>query len=789
MSSPIILRPIDYDPFKSYGGHILEPDPFTEYRGFRLRPMIEGHIQIGEKFAPLFKPARYKISYGGRAGIKSWQFARALLILGQINPLRVLCGREFMSSIEDSVHKLLKDQIALMDLGYWYNVGKKTIYGANGTEFRFVGLGDMSQAASRTRIKSFEAVDVLWVEEAESISERTWEVTIPTIRKKGSEIWITYNPNLATDATHQRFHPDGGSWPPAGHYVVIESNWRENPWMTDEIRWEKDHAFATDPEAAAHIWDGQLRQHAEAAIFAPSVMPDGTRVPKYVVHAFPTPTKDVRFFHGIDWGFAQDPLCGVRMWTTGQMPTEELWIDAEAWAVGVEIDQMAAFFDARIPTMRKWPIMADNARPELISYMRGLGFNIDAADKWEGCVEDGIAHLRGFTKIHIHERCKHGQDEARLYSFKIDKNNGQVLPIIVDKHNHFWDACIAAGEPISTARGLVPIEQVIIGDSVLTRSGFRKVEQARMTHFRAQLWKLKAGTHRLYATADHRVFTVQRGFERVDRLRYTDYILTESSEGMWQRLQKWFSMARHITSTPEKSITAGAGPYEAESPASTAKSGSSIVDQSQPAITSITSPALRWRRLILAISNVSPLRLIDASMQSTMLRLRLNWRTLKTFAHLLRHGTPAQREGKSIARLEHLPTRGLLPPRSRVSNAGKSSIRGRSATLIASVRTPVSQHSAEPRVSIMRRAFVWSVERALSPIATLRSGLVPARVLAVGAIVRRSSVFDLAIEGSPEFIASGVLVHNCRYALNGYVQRRGDMGVWAALGRQARLGR
>ena len=435
-----VLHPADYDPFKQYGGMILQVDPFTVYNGYRVPAIVEGRIQIQSKFADLFRPFRYKIMYGGRGGLKSWQVARALLILGQMSPLRILCGREFMSSIEDSVHKLLKDQIGQMELGYWYNVGKRSITGANGTEFRFVGLGDMSAQSNRTRIKSFEAIDILWVEEAEAISERTWEVTIPTIRKKGSEIWITYNPNLATDATYQRFHPGGGSWPPGGSYVKIESNWRENPWLTDEMRWEIAHSYATDPEAAAHIWDGMLRQHAEAAIFAPSVLEDGTRVPKYIVHAFPTPTKDVRFFHGIDWGFAQDPLCGVRCWTTGQMPKEELWIDADAWGVGIEIDQMPAFFDARISTMKQWPIKADNARPELISYMRGLGYNCEAADKWEGCVEDGIAHLRGFTKIHIHERCKHGQDEARLYSYKIDKNNGQVLPIVVDKHNHFWDA-------------------------------------------------------------------------------------------------------------------------------------------------------------------------------------------------------------------------------------------------------------------------------------------------------------------------------------------------------------
>lgn len=447
------------DPFKLYGGSLLTVDPFATYGGRKLAPSVEGRIQFHEKFMPLFRPARYKVGYGGRGGIKSWSFARALLILGQQRKLRIVCGREFMSSIDDSVHKLLSDQIDLMGLGPWYTIGKKHIYGANGTTISYIGLGDMAKARRRSGIKSFESIDILWVEEAENISERTWEITIPTIRKTGSEIWITYNPNLASDATYKRFHPDGRGLPPGT--VLIHTSWRDNLWFSDEMRQEKDHLYLVDPEAAAHVWDGHLREHADAQIFGPSMAADGvTMIPKYIVHSF-EPPENVRYFHGIDWGFSVDPFAIVRCWTTGTMPNEELWIDMEGWGIGVEINVMDEFIKRTVPTATNWPILADNARPELISYMRGLGYSCDAADKWSGCLEDGIAHLRGMNKIHIHPRCRHMIDEARDFKYKIDPMTQAVLPIVVEKHDHLWSAVRYALDGYIQRRGSIGVWQTM----------------------------------------------------------------------------------------------------------------------------------------------------------------------------------------------------------------------------------------------------------------------------------------------------------------------------------------
>src|SRR6185437_15618646 len=153
-----------------------------------------------EKLSYLFKPKRYKVAYGGRGGAKSWGFARALLILGAQKPLRILCTRETQKSIGDSVHKLLDDQIKLLGLEKFYEVQKSAIIGANGTEFIFAGIRQNVH-----NLKSYEACDICWVEEAQTVSKSSWDVLVPTIRKEGSEIWVSFNPDLETDETYQRF--------------------------------------------------------------------------------------------------------------------------------------------------------------------------------------------------------------------------------------------------------------------------------------------------------------------------------------------------------------------------------------------------------------------------------------------------------------------------------------------------------------------------------------------------------------------------------------------------------
>src|SRR5574343_562163 len=154
---------------------------------------IEANFPL--KLQGLFKPMRYKVAYGGRGSGKSWAFARALLIQASEKPLRVLCGREVQKSIKQSVHTLLKDQIQELGLGQFYDVLETEIRGKNGTQFSFAGLASHTVES----IKSFEGCDIVWIEEAQTVSKKSWDILIPTIRKPNSEIWVTFNPDLDTD--------------------------------------------------------------------------------------------------------------------------------------------------------------------------------------------------------------------------------------------------------------------------------------------------------------------------------------------------------------------------------------------------------------------------------------------------------------------------------------------------------------------------------------------------------------------------------------------------------------
>lgn len=402
----------------------------------------------------VYVPSRYKVAYGGRGSAKSWSFANIGAVLGTQRPLRILCVRETQNSIKDSIHKLLCDRILGMGLSRYYETQEQVLRGGNGTEFIFAGI-----KTDPGKIKSTEGVDICIVVEAEKISETSWKYLIPTIRKPGSEIWIEFNPRELSDPTHQRFVINT---PPQCRRALV--NWSDNPWFPEALEIERQYALqlineATDDDERAqaqadydHVWQGETQRNSQASIFRKRV----------VIEDFGDPPENARLHFGVDWGFANDPTAIVRFYTTKDAnDAEELWIDHEAFGYGVELDDLWKLFagrqDARpeqlrqwkseddrkypgVPGARRWPMKADCARPETISYMRRQGFNIEAAEKWAGSVEDGIDHIKAFRKIHIHTRCKHMQEEARLYQYKVDRITNEVLPVVLDKHNHGWDA-------------------------------------------------------------------------------------------------------------------------------------------------------------------------------------------------------------------------------------------------------------------------------------------------------------------------------------------------------------
>jgi phage terminase large subunit len=221
--------------------------------GYTLPPKLEPF----EK-----QPARYKVAYGGRGSGKSWGVARLLLDFGTRSRLRVLCAREIMRTISESVHQLLRDQIAELGLSGFYTVTDNAIRGANGTEFYFAGL----RTQDAHKLKSYEGVDICWVEEAQVVSKRSWDILLPTIRKPLSEIWVTFNPELDTDETYQRFVAN-----PPEQSVVVKMNYVDNPWFPGVLELERRTLLARDPEAHRNVWEGECRSAVEGAIYAKEV--------------------------------------------------------------------------------------------------------------------------------------------------------------------------------------------------------------------------------------------------------------------------------------------------------------------------------------------------------------------------------------------------------------------------------------------------------------------------------------------------------------------------------------
>lgn len=391
-------------------------------------------MPVSNPFAEIWRPHRYKVFYGGRGSGKSWAVAEALIVMADMARLRVLCGREIQASIRDSSYQVLKDTAYRLGIAGRFDFLEAEIRSKEtGSRFIFKGL------SHNQSLKSTEGIDIAWVEEAQTVSEASWSVLIPTIRKPGSEIWITFNPLNADDPTTKRFIEN-----PPPDACVRKVNYDENAYFPDELRKEMEFLKKSDYEAYLHIWEGYPRTISDAQVFKG----------RYVVEDFPDDLwkKADRLFFGADFGFANDPNTLVRCFILDG----RLYIDYEAYAVGVELDEMPQLYES-VPGSHEWPIKADSARPETISYLANRvnpPFRISAATKWQGSVEDGIAYLKSFEKIVIHPRCKHAADEFRLYSYKVDKTTDEVLPIILDKSNHIIDGLRYALDGYITKPGL-----------------------------------------------------------------------------------------------------------------------------------------------------------------------------------------------------------------------------------------------------------------------------------------------------------------------------------------------
>lgn len=397
----------------------------------------------------LFQPRRYKVPYGGRGSSKSWSIAYALLIQGTNKRLRILCAREFQRSIKDSVHKLLKDAIERLKLQGFYTVTDNAIIGRNGTEFLFVGLH-----ANVTSVKSFEGIDICWVEEAETVTEDSWKTLIPTIRKDGSEIWISFNPREEDDPTAVRFITHGKELVDQGRAFIIKVNHDMNPFFAStELEAEMLHDYKVDPDAADWIWGGNFRKRSAAQILAGK-----TSIAEFEIlfdsSGNPIPDKKTGLrwdgpWFGLDHGFATDPLSAHKYWAL----KNTLHVEYELYEPGIELNAINRRLRETLPGIeRGYKVWADSARPETNSHLRSAGLNVEGCKKWKGSVEDGIAYLRSLDGIIIHPRCKGWIKEAQLYKWKTDKTTGVILPEPIDAWNHAVDDCRYALGPAIECR-------------------------------------------------------------------------------------------------------------------------------------------------------------------------------------------------------------------------------------------------------------------------------------------------------------------------------------------------
>jgi len=396
-------------------------------------------IELPPKLIPVFQgQSRYRGSYGGRGSGKTRSFALMTAVdgyrLGRAGIKgSMLCAREHLNSLDESSMEEVKQAIAsqkwLMD---YYEMGEKFIRSRDGRiKYIFSGLRHNIQG-----IKSKARILRAWIDEAEAVSEAAWRTLIPTVRDQApdgvwkSEIWLTWNPEAEESPTNQRFRVS-----PPENSNIVELNWRDNPWFPGTLEEERLNDMQNRPDTYDHIWEGAYLVITDAQIFKD----------KFEIDEF-EPRPDWHGpYHGLDFGFSQDPTAAVQSYIHNNV----LYIRREAVKRKLEIDQTPQFLAGEIPQIAMHQVRADSARPESISYLRHHGMpRVQAAKKGQGSVEDGIEHIKSYDRVVIHPDCSETAREFRLYSYKVDRLSGDILPKPLDMHNHCIDALRYALEPM-----------------------------------------------------------------------------------------------------------------------------------------------------------------------------------------------------------------------------------------------------------------------------------------------------------------------------------------------------
>lgn len=403
-------------------------------------------IEFTRETGPLLtQDKRYKVFYGGRGGVKSWSCARAALIKGAQEPLRILCAREVQKSIKDSVHQLLADQIQLLGLESFYDVLSSEIRGRNGTKIIYAGLSNLTAES----IKSYEGVDVCWIEEAQAVSKRSWDILVPTIRKEGSEIWVTFNPELDTDETYVRFVESERE-----DAYVKKVGWADNPWFPKVLEDERQ-AFQKQVDDGIreqweydHVWEGMCKPAVDGAIYAKQIdeLLEGNRYTS-VAHDPNLYTHTVwdLGYNGMSIGFVQRAASTPRL-------VDHLKLEGATYEECVQAIRDKAnthgyriAIDGREGGIAWLPHDGKQTRPDKgkspINQLNDLGLKTDL----EGVPDVGIdarieAGRQMFPRLYIdNERCTDLFNSLRRYARKISPETGQPMGIKKDGYDHDGD--------------------------------------------------------------------------------------------------------------------------------------------------------------------------------------------------------------------------------------------------------------------------------------------------------------------------------------------------------------
>ena len=669
--------------------------------------MNEIHITLPTVFGGILDDYRFKIFYGGRGGGKSWAICIALLILATNRRLKILCCREFQNSIADSVYGLLCDRIEAMGLSPIFDVTNNQIRcHTTGSRFLFKGLKTNPQS-----IKSLEGLDIVFIDEGQAIGKTSLELLVPTIRKKGSEIWVAMNPENESDPCYAQFVQYKRK-----NALVIRVNYYDNPFIDQVLLDEMEFCKQNNEDDFKHIWLGHVRKISHDVIMRN----------KFCVAEFVAP-KGVQYYSGLDFGYAADPMAFVRCFVNNDQ--NELYIEHECYSYKVEIDEYDVHLNT-IPGIKNCIINCDSANPGNISLLKRQGFNAVGAEKWPGSIQDGITHLRSYSRIIVHPRCKNMIKEFNNYRWKRDPKTLEIQPVPIDRDNHL---CIDGTTLITTINGPTMLKDLKIGDLVQTRKGYRRVICWAYTGLKPCL-EIRINNVNIVLTAEHPVHN-GLDFIAAGSIQVGDIICMKYKSGIYTTLMKIGQIITHRYRECPRLI---------------------IVDKTRKVLNYLKTQ--KEQQFNVGLKDVE-----------SVPRNVNTWTT----SILPKLGMLVQKVLRNTKELAHSRTRILYE--NVVSTATTSSSYQRLATLINSVAVGAKVNGVETLDLTINLEHAGGVKNLIGQTNTKKPKLALGVVDAITPVGLRP-VYDITVEEEHEYFANDILVSNCdslRYALGKIIIQEG----------------